>query len=372
MGIKQLMQLINDKAPSSVSKIQLSLFSGRIVACDASMAMYQFLIATQFTTKTGLGMLTDSEGNPTSHLLGFFNRTISFLENGVKPIWVFDGKPPVLKSGELAKRKKAKIEAKEAMELAEEEGKLEEVKKFSQRSVNITTQMLEDAKNMLRLMGVPVVEAPGEAEAQCCEMVKSGKASAVVSEDMDTLTFGTPFLLRGLSSKKEPITKVDYQEMITSFEMTSAEFVDLCILLGCDYTETIEGIGPATAFKLIKEHGTIERVIKFIEANPKKKYKVPENFNFEGARELFLHPEVTNTSELNLVWEKPDSEGLQEFLVQKKNFAPNRVETGIKKLQSFQGKPTQMRMENFFGNPIVKRKAPTPKPAKKQKTNPKS
>mmetsp|Transcript_6611 Transcript_6611/g.6468 ORF Transcript_6611/g.6468 Transcript_6611/m.6468 type:complete len:87 (-) Transcript_6611:193-453(-) len=86
MGIKQLMQLINDKAPGSVYKLPLSRFSGQIVACDASMALYQFLIATQFSTKSGLGTLTDHEGNPTAHLLGLLNRTLMLLENQIKPI----------------------------------------------------------------------------------------------------------------------------------------------------------------------------------------------------------------------------------------------------------------------------------------------
>lgn len=128
MGIKQLMHLINDKAPTAVRKIPMENFtgnrkSGQIVACDASMAIYQFLIATQYTYNKGLMMLTDDQGNPTAHLVGLFNRNIQFLENGVKPVWVFDGKPPELKSMTLSKRRRLKEDSKEALEKAQEEGK---------------------------------------------------------------------------------------------------------------------------------------------------------------------------------------------------------------------------------------------------------
>lgn len=94
------------------------------MACDASMAIYQFLIATQYTYNKGLMMLTDDQGNPTAHLVGLFNRNIQFLENGVKPVWVFDGKPPELKSMTLSKRRRLKEDSKEALEKAQEEGKL--------------------------------------------------------------------------------------------------------------------------------------------------------------------------------------------------------------------------------------------------------
>lgn len=85
------------------------------------MAIYQFLIATQFSYTKGLGMLTDEQGNPTAHIVGLFNRTIQFLEAGIRPVWVFDGKPPILKNNTLNKRKKLKEDAKEIVESAREE-----------------------------------------------------------------------------------------------------------------------------------------------------------------------------------------------------------------------------------------------------------
>lgn len=370
MGIKQLMQLINEKASNAVRLLPLERYSGQIVACDASMAMYQFLIATQFSSKQGVSFdLTDSEGNQTGHLLGLFNRTVMFIECGIKPIWVFDGKPPVMKSGELEKRKKAKEQAKEQMELAQEEGKLEEVVKFKQRTVSLTTGMQQDAQDMLRLMGVPVVLAPCEAEAQCAFLVKSGRAHAVASEDMDSLTHGSAYLLRGFNSKKEPIKEISLEDVLGALALTQDEFIDLCILLGCDYTEHIEGVGPVTAFKLISQHRDLERVMQAIHSHPKKKYRVIGEFNYQGAREMFRNPEVSE-SQGELKWTQPDTEAMNRFLVEQKGFSAARVETGVKKLILAHKKPTQMTMETFFGKPLVsKRKPPSPASNKKLKGN---
>ena len=105
---------------------------------------------------------------------------------------------------------------------------------------------------MLDLMGLTVIQAPCEAEAECANLNRHNKVYASVSDDMDTLTLRAPILLRGFHNKKDLITHIDYDEILKGFEMNYDEFVDLCILCGCDYTPTIDGIGPITAFKLIK------------------------------------------------------------------------------------------------------------------------
>ncbi|CAG9333812.1 unnamed protein product [Blepharisma stoltei] len=354
MGIKQLMQLINDKAPGSVYKLPLSRFSGQIVVCDASIALYQFLISTQFSTKSGLGTLTDHEGNPTAHLLGLLNRTLMLLENQIKPIWVFDGEPPNLKLQTISKRQLAKSEAEVLMKQAVEEQKQEDALKFRMRSVIISKNMANDAIKLLNLMGLPIAIAPGEAEAECAQLVKSGHASVVATEDMDSLVFGAPYLLRGFNSKKQPLTEICYEEMLNGLGLSHAEFVDMCILLGCDYTEHIEGVGPVSAYKLIKNFERIEKVLEFIKEN--KKYKIPENFDYEGARELFLNPKVKNNEEVNFQWTGPDEVGLKEFLVQGKGFAQGRVDDAVLKLKKLRESPKQLVLEHFFGKPIIKRK----------------
>jgi len=356
MGIKQLMSLLQEKAPGCIKKVQLDMLTGRIVACDASMAMYQFLVITQgFNQNTGLTELTDKEGNRTAHLVGLLNRTIQFMENGIKPIWVFDGKAPELKRGEIAKRQKAKQEAQKKFEEAQESGDLEQALKHKVMNTTITSQMTADCKKMLRLMGCPVIEAPSEAEAQCASLVKLGKAYATATEDMDALTFGTEVLLRGFNSKKEPILEVNLQQMLKELELNYEEFIDLCILCGCDYSEPLEGIGPVTAYKLIKENKRLEDVVKKLEEDNKKgtkkrKWVIPEHFTYPEARELFKNPEVIQDfSNVSIKWEKPKEEEMTSFLCGDKGFAEQRVANAIKKLKNLDGKGMQSRLENFFG-----------------------
>lgn len=174
------------------------------------MSMYQFLVSTQGVSSDSnfLTELTDKDGNKTGHLLGLFNRTLLLLENGIKPVWVFDGPPPKKKNGEILRRKRIKQEALQKKEEAEEVGNLDEALKQQQRTTYISHQEKEDVKKMLTLMGVPVIQAPGEAEAQCSYLNKIGKVDAVCTEDTDSLVFGTQLLLRELNNKKEPIIEI--------------------------------------------------------------------------------------------------------------------------------------------------------------------
>lgn len=97
MGIHGLTKVIADHSPKALKENSISQYFGRKIAIDASMSIYQFMIAV----RSEGNMLTNSEGQSTSHLMGMFYRTIRMVENGIKPLYVFDGKPPNLKSGEV-------------------------------------------------------------------------------------------------------------------------------------------------------------------------------------------------------------------------------------------------------------------------------
>eukprot|EP00218_Dolichomastix_sp_CCMP3274_P001498 CAMPEP_0170158780 /NCGR_PEP_ID=MMETSP0033_2-20121228/69098_1 /TAXON_ID=195969 /ORGANISM="Dolichomastix tenuilepis, Strain CCMP3274" /LENGTH=359 /DNA_ID=CAMNT_0010396235 /DNA_START=39 /DNA_END=1118 /DNA_ORIENTATION=+ len=307
--------------------------------------------------------LTNEAGEVTSHLQGMFTRTIRMLEAGIKPVYVFDGKPPEMKSGELAKRKEKRVDAdakleaaKEAAEKAEDEDaaaeQLAEVEKYSKRTVRVTTEHNEECKRLLRLMGMPVVEAPCEAEATCAALCKAGKVYAVGSEDMDTLTFGAPKLARNLmapSSQGRPILEYDYAATLQGLELEPTQFVDLCILCGCDYTDSIRNMGPVKALKGVKQFGNIEGILADIKGK-KTNMEVPEEWNFTGARQLFVEPDVTDASSLEeFKWNTPDEQGLIDFLVKEKSFQQERVEKGVAKIKSAKSKGQQNRLESFFG-----------------------
>jgi len=351
MGIKQLTKLLGENAPESLKERELKAYFGRKIAIDASMSLYQFMIAVRYD---GAHTLTDKDGETTSHLQGMFYRTIRMLDKGLKPVLVFDGKPPTLKSGELAKRYAKRAEATAGLAEAEETGNAEEVEKFSKRTVKVSRKHNEEAKRLLRLMGVPVIEAPCEAEATCAALARAGLVFAAGSEDMDTLTLQTPVLLRRLTmaeARKMPILEISLDAVLKGLEFNINEFVDLCILLGCDYCDSIRGIGPKRALELMQTHRSIEKILENIDT---EKYKVPEPWPYKDARELFLNPDVVDTDKVKLEWTDPDEEGLVEFLVNEKGFNEQRIRSGVAKIRASRQGAVQGRLTSFFGPAVVK------------------
>lgn len=182
------------------------------------MSIYSFLVAVRSDGQ----QLMNETGETTSHLMGMFYRTLRIVDNGIKPLYVFDGAPPKLKSGELAKRFARKNEANEMHEEAKETGTAEEVEKFSRRTVRVTREHNEECRRLLKLMGIPFIVAPTEAEAQCAVLARADKVYAAASEDMDTLTFNTPILLRHLTfseQRKEPIQEIHLDKVLEGLGM---------------------------------------------------------------------------------------------------------------------------------------------------------
>lgn len=355
MGIKGLTKLLADNAPSSMKEQKFESYFGRKIAIDASMSIYQFLIVVG---RVGNEMLTNEAGEVTSHLQGMFTRTIRLLEAGIKPVYVFDGKPPDLKKEELAKRYSRREDASEELAEAIETGVKEDIEKYSKRTVKVTKQHNEDCKKLLRLMGVPVIEAPSEAEAECASLCKSGKVYAVASEDMDSLTFGAPIFLRHLmepSSKKIPVMEFEISKVLEGLDLTMEQFVDMCILCGCDYCETIRGIGAQTALKLIRQHGSIESILENLN---KDRHPIPEDWPYQRARCLFKEPVVTPLeNQPDFKWTVPDEEGLKSFLVDENGFNHERITKAIEKIKAAKNKSSQGRLESFF-KPVVNTSVP--------------
>uniref|UniRef100_A0AC35FQE8 Flap endonuclease 1 n=1 Tax=Panagrolaimus sp. PS1159 TaxID=55785 RepID=A0AC35FQE8_9BILA len=344
MGIKDLSKVIADHSPDSIKTNDIKAYFSRKIAIDASMSLYQFLIAIR---QDGMH-LQDESGETTSHLNGMFYRTIRIMENGIKPVFVFDGKPPTLKAGELEKRSERRAETEKQLTEAVEKGDVEAINKFNRRLVKVTKQQNDEAKRLLKLMGVPIIEAPCEAEAQCAELVKAGKVFATATEDMDALTFGSKVLVRHLTfseAKKMPIKEFNLDKILRDLDFTMEQFIDMCIMLGCDYCPSIKGVGLKKAFELINTHKSIEAILENLDTD---KYPPPEDWQFAAARELFLHPEVTKGDETDLKWTDPDEEGVMEFLCKEKGFNEERVKTALQRLHKGRKTATQGRIDMFF------------------------
>ncbi|EEP75693.1 DNA-repair protein rad2 [Uncinocarpus reesii 1704] len=351
-----LYQIISENAPDAVKSGEIKNQFGRKTDYirDTLESNISFLIAVR---SDGQQLMNES-GETTSHLMGLFYRTLRMVDNGIKPLYVFDGAPPKLKSGELAKRIARKQEAAEQHEEAKETGTTEDVEKFSRRTVRVTREHNEECKKLLKLMGIPYINAPTEAEAQCAVLARAGKVYAAASEDMDTLCFDSPILLRHLTfseQRKEPILEIHLDRVLEGLGMDRKTFVDLCILLGCDYLDPIPKVGPNTALKLIRDHGSLEKVVEAMKNDPKQKYTIPDDWPYEQARDLFFEPDVrpADHPECDFKWEAPDVEGLVKFLVEGKGFSEDRVRSGAARLQKNMKTAQQSRLEGFF-KPVAK------------------
>jgi len=311
--------------------ISLRYLSGRIVAVDALNALYQFLSIIRLPT--GLPLM-DSHGNITSHLVGLFYRSISLLENGVLPVYVFDGLPPRFKRKELEERRKVKEKFTREWIEALSRGEIEKAFKKSVMTAKVTTSIINEAKYLLNLMGLPWIQAPSEGEAQAAYMARRGDVFASASQDYDSILFGTPILVRNLAIEsrqfypKQGVFKklhpelISLNETLSNLKITREQLIDIAILIGTDYNEGVKGIGPKKALKLIKTYGSLEKIIRAL--------KIDVDFDINSIRNLYLNPPAIDN--YKIVFREPDLNEIKSFLLSKQ-FNPERVERALTRLE---------------------------------------
>ena len=338
-------------------KISLEELSGRSIAFDGNNVLYQFLAIIRGRRGEPLH---DAQGRVTSHLSGLIYRNSNLIEAGIKVAYVFDGKPPELKEAEIERRRRARMEAQVEYRRALERGEVEEAKKYAQRAVSLGDAMVEDAKRLLTLMGIPWVQAPSEGEAQSAYMARKGDVWASSSQDFDSLLFGAPRLVRNLSitgRRKLPNKKVyikiepeliELERMLGELGITREQLIDIGILVGTDFNpEGVKGIGPKKALRLIKKYGSLEEVLPHLEG---ASFPCP----IERIREIFLNPPVTD--DYRLEWRPPDEEGILEFLCEEHSFNRERVMKAIEKLwRGTRKREETTTLDRWFKGPRVRR-----------------
>jgi len=331
--------------------VKLVDLSGKSIAIDAYNALYQFLAIIRQPDGTPL---KDSSGRVTSHLSGLLYRTSNLVEMGIKPIYVFDGVPPALKETEIKRRMKVKKEALVKYERAVKEGRIEEARVYAQATSRLKDYMAEDSKRLLDLMGIPWVQAPSEGEAQAAHLAKREDAYYCASQDYDSLLFGAPRFVRNVTisgRRKLPRKKVyievvpevvELEQVLKECGITYEQLIDVGILIGTDFNpEGIKGLGPKTALKLVKEHGSLKNVLPHI-----KNVEFP--VEPQRIREIFLHPKVTDNYKIE--WKEPDAEDVINFICRERDFSENRVRKTLEKMrkgaEELKGKTT---LEKWFG-----------------------
>jgi len=326
-------------------KVELSDLANQVIAIDAFNTLHQFL---SIIRQRDGSPLVDSGGRVTSHLSGLLYRTASLVEAGIKPIFVFDGKPPDLKSETLIKRREIRESALEKWESAKAEGNLEAAYKYAQASSKVNPEIVEDSKYLLSIMGIPFIQAPSEGEAQAAHIVLKKDASCVASQDYDSFLFGAKTVVRNLAvtgKRKLPGKNayidvepeiIELEESLNALGINREQLIDIAICVGTDYNKGLEKVGPKTALKLIKKHGDIHTVLR---------EKGVEIEALDQIREFFIHPEVTDNYEIK--WGKPDSEKLIEFLSGKHDFSVDRVEKAAERLKTASG-ARQKTLDQWF------------------------
>ena len=334
-----------------LKEVSLAELSGKVIAIDTHIYLYQFLATIRQRDGT---LLMDSRGNITSHLSGLFFRTVKLLENNIRPIFVFDGKPPELKWRENERRKALKKEAEALHAEAVAEEDTDAMRKYASRSVKITKEIISDAKKLIAILGLPIIEAPSEGEAQAAHIAKKGDAFAVSSQDADSLLFGTPKLIRNLSifGKRKRPNKLAYEEVkpeivhldetLNSLGIDHEQLIALSILVGTDYNPSgIKGIGPKTALKLVKAH---RRDFD----NLFREVKWDEHSDLDWHDIFDIIKNIPVTDDYHLEWKSIDENSLKKFLVEEHDFSEERIMNAIKDFTENKKQKSQSTLSKFF------------------------
>ncbi len=342
------------------NEIEYSDLSGKKIGIDAYNMIYAFLAPIRYR-QTGGGYLTDANGNVTSHLSGLFYRMTNLLPYNIRPIFIFDGKPPTFKEREIETRKAKKIEASIKREEALAVGDLESAMKFAAVTSRITPQMIEDSKRLIEYFGLPVIQAASEAEAQGAFLVEEGNIEAMASQDYDSFLFGSSQVIRNLTvthrrvaSKEGSIElkpeKIYLSELLKELHFDNRDqLILLGLLIGTDYNpKGIKGVGPKTALQLVQQHKSPSALFEYLDV----KYSLNKVFPFppDSLLDYFRTPEVNKNIQFTI--NKPNLSKITEFLVEERDFGKQRIKNQlnrmISKRRKIQQETSRQSLDQFF------------------------
>ncbi|MEZ3115563.1 flap endonuclease-1 [Halobaculum sp. MBLA0147] len=290
-----------------------------VVAVDAHNWLYRYLTTTvRFTADEAY---TTADGREVANLIGIVQGVPKFFEHDLTPVFVFDGGVTDLKADEVERRREQREAAEERKEAAEARGDAVEAARLDAQTQRLTDTIQETSRELLRLLDVPVVEAPAEGEAQAAHMNATGTADYVGSEDYDVLLFGGPCTLRQLTSSGDP-ELMDLAATLDRHEITREQLIDVAMLCGTDFNEGVSGVGPKTAVKLVREHGDLFGALRAEDA---------EVANADRVRSFFRDPPVADVSVDTSV--TPDVDAAREYVVAEWGVAADEVDAGFDRIE---------------------------------------
>src|SRR3989339_221962 len=321
-------------------EVKFEELKGKTIAVDAFNALYQFLSSIRQPDGTPL---MDSQKRVTSHLSGLFYRNIALLSEGIKLIYVFDGEYHVLKGKTHEIRSEAREEMREKYEEAKEDGDIEMMGKYSRGFIRLNDEMIRESKELLEAMGIAVVQAPGEGEMQAAEIVKSGQAYAVGSQDYDALAVGGTRLIQNLTLARQRKTRsgtiyispemIEYEKTLNALGVDSDGLISLAVLVGTDFNpKGVKGIGPKKALSLVREKKFPALIFKELEEQGRL------DFNWQEVFEIFKKPNVKREK---VVFPKLNKDKIIDILVNRHQFSLERVQKQFEKLNEVKEKGKQ-------------------------------
>jgi flap endonuclease-1 len=333
-------------------EIEISDLKGKIICVDAFNTLYQFLSSIRQVDGTPL---MDRKKRVTSHLSGIFYRNITLLEQGIKLVYVFDGEPPENKFKTFRKREEGRELAKERYEMAKSKEDLEAMKRYSSQLIRLNDEMIKESKELLEAMGIAVVQAPGEGEAQAAHLAKRSGIFAAASQDYDSLLFGAPRLIRNLTLAKKRKTisgwievkpeLIELESVLNSLEINLDQLICLGILVGTDYNpKGVVGIGQKKALQIVKKYKQPVLIFKSIE---EQIMSLPEEerFDWKEVFQLFHKPNVSNSL---FKFGKINEKKIRQILVSEHDFSDDRVQKQLERLREITEKNKQKNLERWF------------------------
>jgi flap endonuclease-1 len=325
-------------------------FRDRVIVIDAYNVLHQFLSSIRQRDGTPL---KDAQGRITSHLSGLLYRTANLVAAKIRPVYVFDGAPHPLKARTIQQRRERKEQAEREWKEALEKGDLEKAKSKAQQTSRVTSEIIEQSKQLLEALGIPHLQAPSEGEAQASYMVKKGDAYAVGSQDFDCLLFGSPILIRNLTSseKRKLPNKQAYitvhpecihlEPGLQKLGISQGQLVDIAILLGTDFNEGVKGYGPKKSLQLLQKQGNLETALETIPGSEQK----PSSDEIAAVRRIFLEPTITQ--DYLLQWSKPDPSAVIHILCDEHQFSRKRIEPILENFSSLNQLTKQKNLFDF-------------------------